>query len=598
MKKVLSLALILAVFATSAFAAAFAPTLLKLSVASEIAYDFDGSGLEIPVTVSGSDALMWLFVYTKDKGAEIGEVTNGFMGWHYVNKIDTCLYMGSNITLTKGSNTVNWDGNDSDGTIVPAGEYTYYMWAYDAFGAKVRMAQWVNVPSYHAKDFQEVDEAGIPLANPIYYTRTNSDGFAERWIVGTDPDDDTLIETGAVNLPEGWGKGDNIWMDQNDFSIVYQGAKNKDSRVAGITAWNWVPNGDAELITEFGEDGYSLYSSACDSHNPVTVSDKNYIYTVDQAYHNNDGNSDFYMLDLDGTIVAELNMEDWWNDPDDLEAGGQMNGGPDTHNIRHGMLFFNSHGSCLNQMVDPITFLDTGDEDDFYLWANGNGDYVLDHNSGETDPKPWVCNDFNIGPYKYNISPDDNLFSFVPAYDMGAVSFGLFAPDGTGVGYLAYAGETAGFKLTCQFIDSGTPFDGIYTDNNTAAYADSLAGTDWDTPEDRGMWFIGHDSIKGIITSVPISVEGDAPAAYAVGQNSPNPFNPSTTISITIAEAGNVDIDVFNVAGQKVDTIASEYMSAGSHSVNWDASGFSAGVYFYTVKSGDFSKTLKMTLLK
>jgi len=52
------------------------------------------------------------------------------------------------------------------------------------------------------------------------------------------------------------------------------------------------------------------------------------------------------------------------------------------------------------------------------------------------------------------------------------------------------------------------------------------------------------------------------------------------------------------IVGQKVATIANEFMSAGSHSVIWDASGFSAGVYFYTVKSGEFSRTMKMTLLR
>jgi len=52
------------------------------------------------------------------------------------------------------------------------------------------------------------------------------------------------------------------------------------------------------------------------------------------------------------------------------------------------------------------------------------------------------------------------------------------------------------------------------------------------------------------------------------------------------------------VAGQKVDTIVSGFMSAGSHTVTWDASEFSAGVYFYTVKAGEFSKTMKMTLLR
>ena len=77
-----------------------------------------------------------------------------------------------------------------------------------------------------------------------------------------------------------------------------------------------------------------------------------------------------------------------------------------------------------------------------------------------------------------------------------------------------------------------------------------------------------------------------------------NPFNPTTTIGFTLADAGDVAIDVYNVAGQKVDTLVSGFMEAGSHSAVWDASGFSAGVYFYTVKSGDFTRTLKMTLLK
>ncbi len=57
-------------------------------------------------------------------------------------------------------------------------------------------------------------------------------------------------------------------------------------------------------------------------------------------------------------------------------------------------------------------------------------------------------------------------------------------------------------------------------------------------------------------------------------------------------------MDVFNVAGQKVATVANEFMNAGSHSVTWDASGLSAGVYFYTVKTDKYSKTMKMTLLK
>ena len=81
-------------------------------------------------------------------------------------------------------------------------------------------------------------------------------------------------------------------------------------------------------------------------------------------------------------------------------------------------------------------------------------------------------------------------------------------------------------------------------------------------------------------------------------QNAPNPFNPTTSITFTIPSAGHVTVDVYNVAGQKIDTLVNDMMSTGRHSVVRDASGFSNGVYFNTVKAGDFSKTMKMTLLK
>jgi len=585
-KRITLFILCLALITTNVFAAKFAPALLKLSVAPTVQYNFDGSELQIPVSISGTNALLWFFVYTKDQAENNGPVQNGFMGWHYINKIDTCMYMSPAFTFSKGSNLVRWDGKDNDGKAIAPGEYTYYMWAYDGIGPKTRMTYFMY-GYYENVALQELDTQGKPLANPIFYSKS------QRWTIGNDPADTTLIETSAITLDSGLSKGDNLWMDPIDFNYVYQGIKNVDAKVAGISKWEWVPNGESQIVTTFGEDGYTLYTSQCDAHTPIVVSDFNYLYTADQGYHNPDGNADFYVFNYDGDKIAEIDMSEWWNDPNDLEGGGQMNGGPDTYSIRNSMVFLNCHCSCLNQMVDPIGWLESGDDDLFYLWSNGNGDYVLDHNSLPTDPKPWVCNDYNIGPYKYNISADANLFSIVPSYDMGAVSFGMFAPDGTGVGYLAYAGETAGFKVGSRFIDSGTPFDGIYTDNN------SLGGLDvviWETNDTRGTWFVGSDSIKGVLSNV-VAVD-EAPAAFAVAQNSPNPFNPSTTISFSIPEAGTVTVDVFNVAGQKVATVASEYMSAGSHSVVWDASKLSAGVYFYTVKTSDFAKTMKMTLLK
>jgi len=130
----------------------------------------------------------------------------------------------------------------------------------------------------------------------------------------------------------------------------------------------------------------------------------------------------------------------------------------------------------------------------------------------------------------------------------------------------------------------------MYTTNNLNSTATAKA-------IDSTVWYVAHDSIKGIISN-QVGVADAAPAAFAVAQNTPNPFNPTTTINFSIPKAGKVTVEVFNAAGQKVDTIVNSQMTAGSHSVNWNAAKFSAGVYFCTVKSGSFSKTVKMTFLK
>jgi hypothetical protein len=105
----------------------------------------------------------------------------------------------------------------------------------------------------------------------------------------------------------------------------------------------------------------------------------------------------------------------------------------------------------------------------------------------------------------------------------------------------------------------------------------------------------GSDS--GLISSRTVVNEAPLPT-FEVAQNYPNPFNPTTTISFTLFKAGKVTINIYDKTGKKVDTLVNAALNAGTHSVTWNASKFSAGIYFYTVRSGDYSKAMKMTLLK
>ncbi len=93
------------------------------------------------------------------------------------------------------------------------------------------------------------------------------------------------------------------------------------------------------------------------------------------------------------------------------------------------------------------------------------------------------------------------------------------------------------------------------------------------------------------------------PTEYALYQNYPNPFNPSTTIAFDLPKQSEVVVTIYNVMGQKVRTLVNGSLNAGHHEVVWDGRNdfgmpVAGGVYIYTIKAGDFTKSMKMTLIK
>lgn len=97
---------------------------------------------------------------------------------------------------------------------------------------------------------------------------------------------------------------------------------------------------------------------------------------------------------------------------------------------------------------------------------------------------------------------------------------------------------------------------------------------------------------------IETSDDPNLPTEFALYQNYPNPFNPETKISFALPEASEVRIDIYNIMGQKVATIAEGPYEAGTHNVTWDGSQSAIGIYFYKLISDDFSQTRKMILLK
>ena len=93
------------------------------------------------------------------------------------------------------------------------------------------------------------------------------------------------------------------------------------------------------------------------------------------------------------------------------------------------------------------------------------------------------------------------------------------------------------------------------------------------------------------------------PGAFALHQNFPNPFNPSTEIRFDLPEAGNINLAIYNLMGQKIRTLSSDNMTPGYHAIIWDGtndigSQVATGMYFYSIQSSEFQATKKMLFLK
>jgi flagellar hook assembly protein FlgD len=98
---------------------------------------------------------------------------------------------------------------------------------------------------------------------------------------------------------------------------------------------------------------------------------------------------------------------------------------------------------------------------------------------------------------------------------------------------------------------------------------------------------------------------GDAgiPEVFALHENYPNPFNPSTTLSFDLPKISNVNITIYNMLGQKVKTFSMQNASAGYHSVRWNGTNdlgerVSTGIYLYQLHTREFVKTRKMVFMK
>ncbi|PKL83487.1 MAG: hypothetical protein CVV24_04810, partial [Ignavibacteriae bacterium HGW-Ignavibacteriae-3] len=129
--------------------------------------------------------------------------------------------------------------------------------------------------------------------------------------------------------------------------------------------------------------------------------------------------------------------------------------------------------------------------------------------------------------------------------------------------------------------------------------SDIYAGGAFTTAGNVSANYIAKYSCSSVTTSVYDDNSSNfIPQQFQLSQNYPNPFNPTTTIRYDIPKAGFVKISVYDILGREVRVLVNEEKNQGIYQVNFDAKYLASGIYFYTIRTKDFTQSKKMILMK
>jgi hypothetical protein len=194
---------------------------------------------------------------------------------------------------------------------------------------------------------------------------------------------------------------------------------------------------------------------------------------------------------------------------------------------------------------------------------------------------------------------------------VGTDTSGAYSSDDLGVNWNRIP-SISGKGVICFLVNNPTTYFAGTSDSGVFASTDH--GLSWHSVnngltessimslnvDQQGHLYAGTS--KGLYRTTDIGTRVDeknrVPSSFTLFQNYPNPFNPTTVINYQLSMNSEVTLKVYDVLGRLVNTLIGERQTAGAHSVTFNASSLSSGVYFYRLVAGSYVETKKMILIK
>lgn len=235
---------------------------------------------------------------------------------------------------------------------------------------------------------------------------------------------------------------------------------------------------------------------------------------------------------------------------------------------------------------DPVTVVE------YYIGVKDDADNIKTVPSGGSGEEP-----------AGNIPPA-NFFSYIITIPGIPIISSVF-PDtsditierGNIVQFSVEAEDTSGLPLSYQwYLDDNLKSDEENFLLNSASF---ISGSELKVRVNVSNPSNSVNYEWNVLIASPTPVEDKYTAIdYNLAQNYPNPFNPSTNITYSIPEQSHVILKIFNVIGQEVATLVDEFKSPGKYEADFYAENLSGGIYFAYINAGNYTSTIKMTLIK
>ncbi|MFZ2323910.1 MAG: carboxypeptidase regulatory-like domain-containing protein [Ignavibacteriaceae bacterium] len=255
----------------------------------------------------------------------------------------------------------------------------------------------------------------------------------------------------------------------------------------------------------------------------------------------------------------------------------------------------------------------TGYDGNFILQNIKNGNYILlfykeNYISQFYKNDSETCNKWEDA-YIFNLDGNEHIKNIVvfiePTNQFGGeITGNIYTESGT---TLSGTLITAVDSLNNVVSSSISVYNGNYSipslkNGNYTVRASKIGYTTSEYEEPVKIDLINNPVVNGvdfaIIATDAEEDENVVPEYFKLFQNYPNPFNPATNIQFSIPQQSFVTLKVYDILGREVETLVNEQKTAGKYEVNFNASYLSSGVYFYSIKAGDFIQTRKMVLMK